>query len=290
MPALSIAKCGFLVFVAFRGAGTKLLSSHGIVRDLNLRCHAYNSHNYILGSGYGRGYPKQTHNGSSTPTTTPPSTLAGRVEGHILRIETMNMSSSVFESIKIVFSTLLRFLKRWNTNRFMSQAPENPYPFGTREWRIFADAQANEHEVMVLRIADLEAQVEQTTELVDSLEALAASQDTLIRDLRLQNKALLDGPDPEILQRILDDIHTPMRKPSKHGGAEPRPAHAKSDVPSSGPVASVAGSTHTSRRDPNASSQGTAAAHSTARLARPLTLAEELEGHLGQDSEDESEL
>lgn len=199
------------------------------------------------------------------------------------------MSSSVLESIRIVFSTFLRFLKRWTTNRFISQAPENPHAFGTREWRIFADAQANEHEVMVLRIVDLEAQVQQTTELVDSLEALAASQHTLIRDLRLQNKALRDGPDPEILQRILNDIHTPIKRTSQPGGTELRPVRPASEAPSSGPVASATGSTQTSSRDPKPS-QGTAAAHSTATLTRPLTLAEELEGHLRQDSEDESEI
>lgn len=199
------------------------------------------------------------------------------------------MSFSVLEPIRIVFSTLLRLLKRWHTNRFISQAPENPHAFGTREWRIFADAQANEHELMILRIADLEAQVQQTTELVDSLEVLAASQDTLIRDLRLQNKALRDGPDPEILQRILDDIHSPIKRTSQLEEAELRPVQSESEAPSSGPVASVTVSTQTSSRY-SGPSRGTAAAHSMATLTRPLTLAEELEGHLGQDSEDESEI
>ncbi|KAH8757346.1 hypothetical protein F5883DRAFT_684035 [Diaporthe sp. PMI_573] len=204
------------------------------------------------------------------------------------------MSSLILESIRIVFATLFRYLNRWNPNAPVRQAPQNPYPFGTREWRIFADAQANDHEHMVLRIADLEAQVQQTTELVDSLEALAASQHTLIHDLRLQNRALQDGPDPEVLQRILDKIHTPLKKPSHPGGPDPQPAEPESSVPSNAPAAPAApaapvpGSTQTSGRSPE-QSQGTATGHRTVASTRPLTLAEELEGHLGEDSEAESE-
>lgn len=198
------------------------------------------------------------------------------------------MPNSILESISIVFATLLRFLNRWNPNRSASQVPQNPYPFGTREWRIFAEAQATDHENMVLRIADLEAQVQQTTELVDSLEALAASQDTLIHDLRLQNKALQDGPDPEVLQRILDDLHTPLKKPAQPGAPEPQPAEPVSSAPSNAPGAVAAGSTQTSGHGPKPS-QGTATGHSTVTRPRPLTLSEELEGYLGEDSENESE-
>lgn len=185
----------------------------------------------------------------------------------------------------VVFTTILRYLNRWNPNRSSSQAIGNPYTFGTREWRVFADAQATDHELMVMRIADLEAQVQQTTELVGSLEALAASQDTLIHDLRLQNKVLQDGPDPEVLQRILDKLHTPLNNFSQPEDAGLQLAEPE---PSSATVAPAARSAGTigSGRD---SSQGTATVHKTVTRNRPLTLAEELEAHLGEDSEDESE-
>lgn len=189
----------------------------------------------------------------------------------------------MWESITKVFATLLRFLNRWVSNRAVSQAPQNPYPFGTREWREFAAAQATDNELMALRVADLEAQVQQTTELVDSLEGLAAYQETTIRDLRFQNRSLRDGPDPEIFERIWENIHKPLKKPV---GTDPQPPQPEGSEPSGDPVALVVGPTWPSSGGPGPS-QGTATGRGTATRARLLTLAEELEGHL--ESEDELE-
>lgn len=143
------------------------------------------------------------------------------------------------KSIMAVLSTILRFLSRWSPNRSVSQATQNPFPFGTREWRTFADAQATDNELLVMRIADLEAQVQQTAELVGSLEALAASQNTLIHDLRRQNNALQDGPDPEVLQRIFDKIHTPLKisQPYEH---EPQSAEPEASRPGNNVVVPAA--------------------------------------------------
>ncbi|POS78906.1 hypothetical protein DHEL01_v202700 [Diaporthe helianthi] len=196
------------------------------------------------------------------------------------------MFSLVLESIVVVFTTILRFFNRRNPNRFVDEATQNPYPFGTREWRRFADSQATEHELMVLKIADLEAQVQQTTELVGSLEALAAAQDMLIHDLRWQNKALQDGPDPEVLQRIMDRIHTPLKVLSQPDEPESQEYETKASAPSNAPAAGVAGTGGPG----TVPSQGTATSHNTGRRNRPLTLAEELEGQLEEDSEDEGEV
>lgn len=181
------------------------------------------------------------------------------------------MPHSIWDSINTVLVCLLRFLDRWIPNRLQSQAPQNPYPFGSREWRDFAAAQATENETMVLRIADLEAQVQQTGELVQSLEVLASHQDTIIRDLRLQNRTLRDGPDPELFERIWQDLHKPLKKPEQEQPDRPEP---ESSGPSGG------------GREP---SQGTAAAKTTVTRSRPLTLADELEGAFDEVSEDESE-
>lgn len=194
------------------------------------------------------------------------------------------MLHSIWESINTILVSLLRFLDRWIPNRLESRAPQNPYPFGSREWRDYAAAQATENETMVLRIADLEAQVQQTGELVQSLEVLASHQDTIIHDLRLQNRTLRDGPDPELFERIWQDLHKPLKKPEQEqpGGPEP-----ESSAPSGAPVTSTAGPSQTSGggREP---SQGTAAVKETVTRLRPLTLADELEGAF-DDSEDESE-
>lgn len=182
---------------------------------------------------------------------------------------------SIWESITNAFTLLLRLLNRWVPSRLVSQAPQNPYPFGTREWSEFAAAQATEHEIMVLRVADLEAQVQQTGELVESLEALAASQDATIRDLRLQNRDLRDGPDPEVFQRLWDKIHEPLPKPTETGTGSP--GHCS---------APAAESTPASEGSPERS-QGTATGQNKMTPTRPLTLAEELEGHLEEDSDSE---
>lgn len=193
------------------------------------------------------------------------------------------MPYSIWESINTVLASLSRFLDRWIPNRLESQAPQNPYPFGTREWRDYAAAQATENETMVLRIADLEAQVQQTGELVQSLEVLATHQDTIIRDLRLQNRTLRDGPDPEVFERIWQDLHKPLKKAEQPGRPEP-----ESSGPSGAPVASGAGPTQTSGGGREAS-QGTAAGQKTVTHMRPLTLAEELEGAFDEESEGELE-
>ncbi|KAG8157666.1 hypothetical protein KVR01_012328 [Diaporthe batatas] len=198
------------------------------------------------------------------------------------------MTFSILESIMVVFTTIFAYINRWNPNRSVAQATQNPYPFGTREWRAFADAQTTEHELMVMRIADLEAQVQQTTELAGSLEALAASQATLIHDLRRQNKALEEGPDPEVLQRIFDRIHTPLKNLSQPE-PEPQPADPAAAGHDNTAVAPAAASAATPGpgRGP---SQGMVTGHKMAARTRPMTLAEELEGHLGDDSEDDSEV
>lgn len=198
-------------------------------------------------------------------------------------ISNNTMPYSIWESINTVLASLLRFLDRWIPNRLESRPPQNPYPFGTREWRDYAAAQATENETMVLRIADLEAQVQQTGELVQSLEVLASHQDTIIRDLRLQNRTLRDGPDPEVFERIWQDLHKPLKKPEQPGGPEP-----ESSGPSGAPVTSAAGPSRTSGggREP---SQGTAAVQKTVAHLRPLTLAEELEGAFEEDEEEELE-
>lgn len=194
---------------------------------------------------------------------------------------------SIWEPITNAFTSLLRLLSRWVPSRLVSQAPQNPYPFGTREWSEFAAAQATDHELMVLRVADLEAQVQQTGELVQSLEALAASQDATIRDLRLQNRNLRDGPDPEVFQRVWDNIHEPLPKPTETG-------KTGSPAPSNGPAAPVVESTP-ARESTSASgggpehSQGTATDQKKVTRTRPLTLAEELEGHDFEDSDSEEE-
>jgi hypothetical protein len=202
-------------------------------------------------------------------------------------------SSSVIESIRFVLATIFRCHRRPHSVRAAgNQAPQNPHPFGTRGWRIFAEAQAPAHERMMLRIADLEAQVQQTTELLGSLEALAVFQDSVIHDLKLRNKALEDGPDPEVLQRILDKIHTPLKKPSQPGGPvglEPQPAEPESSVTSCAPVASaVVGPTQTSGCSTGPSQEITTG-HIPGPRTRPVTLAEELEGHVGEDAQHESE-
>lgn len=188
---------------------------------------------------------------------------------------------SIWESITNAFTLLLRLLNRWVPSRLVSQAPQNPYPFGTREWSEFAAAQATEHELMVLRVADLEAQVQQTGELVESLEALAASQDATIRDLRLQNRDLRDGPDPEVFQRLWNNIHEPLPKPTETGTGSP--GHCSAPA---APAAPAAESTPASEGSPERS-QGTATGQKKMTPTRPLTLAEELEGHLEEDSDSE---
>lgn len=188
----------------------------------------------------------------------------------------------MWESIKTVFVSFFRFLGNWIPNRLAaSQAPQNPYPFGTREWREFSAAQATEHELMVLRISDLEAQVQQTSELAQSLEVLATHQETLIRDLRLQNRTLRDGPPPEVFQRILDDIHKPLKKPEQSGRPE-----LESSGSSSAPNAPAAERAQTSGGGPEPS-RGPATGHETVTRSRPLTLAEELEGQFDEDSDEE---
>ncbi|KAI7779136.1 hypothetical protein LA080_001298 [Diaporthe eres] len=190
------------------------------------------------------------------------------------------MLYSIWESIITVFATLLRFLNRWKTpTRVVSQAPPNPYPFGTREWSEYAAAQATDHELMVLRIADLEAQVQQTSELVESLEALSSHQEATIRDLRFQNKTLRDGPDPEVFERIWEDLHKPLKRPAQPEGPEPENVGR-----SSAPVASVAESARPSGGGPAPS--GTAASQRSVIHSRPLTLAEELEGKLDEEEGD----
>ncbi|KAL1861800.1 hypothetical protein Daus18300_008616 [Diaporthe australafricana] len=197
------------------------------------------------------------------------------------------MSCSISQSITFVFVTIFRFLKRRNLNRVVGPAQQNPHPFGTRQWKQFADAQATCHEQNVLRIADLEAQVNQTTELAEALQEMADFQASIISDLRLQNKALLNGPDPEVMERILDRLHTPIKKPDQVPGPQlqsteqersgPSHAPAKRRGPSSGKPGDVSGATVPSG----------ASAHS-----RPLTrrtLAQELEAQLEDESEDESE-
>lgn len=191
------------------------------------------------------------------------------------------MPSSVWESMKTVFVSFFRFLGNWIPNRLAArQVPQNPYPFGTREWREFAAAQATDHEMMVLRISDLEAQVQQTSELAQSLEVLATHQETLIRDLRLQNRTLRDGPPPEVFQRILDDIHKPLKKPE-----QPRGPELESSGSISGPDAPVSERARTSGGGPEPS-QGVATGQKTVTRSRPLTLAEELEGQF-DDSDEE---
>lgn len=197
------------------------------------------------------------------------------------------MLSSIWESITTIFASFSRFLDRWIPNRLVSQAPQNPYPFGTREWSEFAAAQATDHELMVLKISDLEAQVQQRDELLESLEALSSHQDTLIRDLRLQNKTLRDGPDPEVFERIWEDLHKPLKKSAQPGGPEP-----ESSGSSSAPVAPVAESARTSGGGPEpppGTATGTATGQKTVTRSRPLTLAEELEGKVDEDSEEGSE-
>lgn len=189
---------------------------------------------------------------------------------------------SIWESITNAFTLLLRFLNRWVPNRLVSQAPQNSYPFGTREWSAFAASQATDHELMVLRVADLEAQVQQTGELVHSLEALAASQDATIRDLRLQNRNLRDGPDPEVFQRLWDQIHEPLPKPTETGGTAPSSAPAAPDAESTPARESTPASGGGPER-----SQETAAGQKKPTPTRPLTLAEELEGHDFEDSDSE---
>lgn len=197
------------------------------------------------------------------------------------------MLYSLWESIITVFASLRRFLDRWIPSRLVSQTPHNPYPFGTREWMEYAAAQATEHELMVLRIADLEAQVQQTGELLESLEALSSHQDTLIRDLKLQNKTLRDGPDPEVFERIWEDVHRPLKKPAQPGGPEP-----ESSGSSSAPVASAAEPARASGGGPvppSGTATETATGPRTVSSSQPLTLAEELEGQLDEDSEEELE-
>lgn len=198
------------------------------------------------------------------------------------------MPSSMWDSITNIFTALTRFLSRWISNRAVSQAPQNPYPFGTREWSEFAAGQATDHELMVLRIADLEAQVQQTTELVDSLEVLAAHQETTIRDLRFQNQTLRDGPDPEIYERVWENLHKPLKRSAQPEGAEPQDPQSESSGTSAIPAVSVVGPTRPSDGGPSPS-RGTATGRGTATRARPLTLAEELEGHLDNEPEDGSE-
>lgn len=195
------------------------------------------------------------------------------------------MPHSIWDSINTILASLLRFLDRWLPHRLESQAPQNPYPFGSREWRDYAAAQATENETMVLRIADLEAQVQQTGELVQSLEVLASHQDTIIRDLRLQNRTLRDGPDPELFERIWQDLHKPPKKPEQEQPSGPEP---ESSAPSGAPVVSAAGPSRTGggAREP---SQGTAAVKETVTHSRPLTLADELEGAFDEGSEEEAE-
>lgn len=191
----------------------------------------------------------------------------------------------MWQSITAVFASLLRFINRWTPGRVVSQSQQNPHPFGTTDWREFEAAQASDHELMVLKISDLEAQVQQTSELVQSLEALASHQDTVIHDLRLQNKNLRDGPDPEVFERIWEKIHKPMEKRAPPGGPGPG-----SPGPSSAPVAPAAESARTSAAAPE-SSQAAGAGQDKVKAtrSRPLTLAEELEGAFDDDSEDESE-
>lgn len=190
----------------------------------------------------------------------------------------------MWESITTVLVSFFRFLGNWIPNRLASQAPQNPHPFGTREWREFAAAQATDHELMVLRISDLEAQVQQTSELAQSLEVLATHQDTIIRDLRLQNRTLRDGPDPEIFQRILEDIHKPLKKPAQPGGPE-----LESSGSISAPDAPVVERPRTGGGGPEPS-QETATGQRTVTRSRPLTLAEELEGEFDEDSDEEPEV
>lgn len=182
------------------------------------------------------------------------------------------MYSSIFQSITFVFVTILRFLKRRNLNRVVGPAQQNPHPFGTREWKQFAEAQATCHEQNLLRIADLEAQVNQTTELAEALQEMADFQASIISDLRLQNKALRNGPDPEIMGRILERLHTPIKKPSQVPEPQLQPLEQRGSGPCSGNMGDTSVATVPS----------SAVAHSR------MTLAQELEAQLEDESEDES--
>lgn len=283
MLALFTTQCGFSPFVVFSGITTRPLSHCCIVEEFNLQIIVY------IGPGIA---PEALDLAVVTQESE-----SKRIQHcdyntilnafwkrfRVVSSEKSNktMPHSILESINTVIVSLLRFLDRWIPNRLESQAPQNPYPFGSREWRDYAAAQATENETMVLRIADLEAQVQQTGELVQSLEVLASHQDTIIRDLRLQNRTLRDGPDPELFERIWQDLHKPLKKHEQPSGPEP-----DSSGPSGAPVTSVAEPSRTSDggREP---SQRTAAGQKTVTHLRPLTLAEELDVAFDEDSEEE---
>ncbi|KAK2609747.1 hypothetical protein N8I77_003234 [Diaporthe amygdali] len=202
------------------------------------------------------------------------------------------MTSSAWEAITIVFGAVFSFLQRRDLNRVVGPAQRNPHPFGTREWKDFVDAQATYHERMVLRMADLEAQVNQTTELAEALQEMANFQASMIKDLRLENSALRNGPDIEILERIYEKMHTPIKKPAQEAMAKAQPPEQGSSEPGNATVSSVAGSTNFAANKASESSNRVPEAFVSpgARIpARPLTLAEELEAHLREESEDESE-
>ncbi|KAG6357963.1 hypothetical protein INS49_013846 [Diaporthe citri] len=109
----------------------------------------------------------------------------------------------------------------------------------------------------------------------------------MIRDLRLQNKTLREGPDPEVFERIWEDLHRPLKKPAHPGGPAP-----ESSGSSSAPVVSAAESARTRSGGPElppGTATGTVTSQRMGTRSGPLTLAEELEGKLDAASEEESE-
>lgn len=105
-----------------------------------------------------------------------------------------------------------------NRIRVVSQA-NNPHPFGSDAWREHEWAQVPASSRMALRVADLEAQnnlLEQRAEVLEGLNDLLEQQNKHLKQenagLRYDANAALD---PDVLQRVCEEIHRPIRRPDQ---------------------------------------------------------------------------
>lgn len=93
----------------------------------------------------------------------------------------------------------------------------NPYPFGSADWQTWEQAATSRSGDDALAIAALEAQLslqqDYNVEADKMIELLEMTNKNL--DLKLRDQAReMDPVDPEVFQRIYDDLHKPMTPPS----------------------------------------------------------------------------
>ncbi|KAJ4423242.1 hypothetical protein N0V82_002103 [Gnomoniopsis sp. IMI 355080] len=135
--------------------------------------------------------------------------------------QTSNPNSwSVIAIVFITLFVLLLFTSSLVIGYLYSQKKQqkntNPYPYGSEDWLDFERMMAPQTERDALVIASLEsrviAQEEYSQEADRMIELLDQSQKHLTLQLRDEQRKS-EPVDPEVFQRIYDDIHKPLQPP-----------------------------------------------------------------------------